>query len=240
MSRSKEGTLPTQDNVKTRAPTEDLWQSFSAKCIEEWQKEVGRMMDRLDNKIDKATTRLSVYRSEVERLVKESPLKANVAVRNAMLKNLNTQDVLLSILELQQRALEEFACQLYNGLLELCTNNLFDVAKLLGCHVSSPAVTFDVMKLIKRTVNQRRAWITEQFELRRAKVVAFVNRLNREFKAMLQMPLRRSATGGIQRGHAENMSQALEEMNRASRANQELDLIAVATMAFGMYRTTTN
>lgn len=185
--------LPSPGNVEEmpertesgRTWTEEQWQVFSAECLDKWEKDVGRMLGRLDNKIRKATKGLATYRREVERLVHESPSKAPAAVRNAALKHLNTQAELLSVLDLQQRAMEEDCSRgLYSALLGRCTSDLPGLAALLRCHVGSSAVTYHAMRLVNRTVMQRRAWITRQFELRRAENrVAVVRRCMRAFTA---------------------------------------------------------
>lgn len=101
-------------------------------------------------------------------LVRTVPPKAHSTLRNAMLKNLNTQSVLLSIIDFRQRALiEDVLTQLYDALLELCTLNLVDVAALLGCPVSSPYVTYRVMQLVNNTVQSRKTWLTKEFDSRK-------------------------------------------------------------------------
>lgn len=146
------------------------------------------MLSQLDRKLRKTVNMLSKYQSEVARyaihcstrcdvgahnthhhsLVRTVPPKAHSTLRNAMLKNLNTQSVLLSIIDFRQRALiEDVLTQLYDALLELCTLNLVDVAALLGCPVSSPYVTYRVMQLVNGTVQSRKTWLTKEFDSRK-------------------------------------------------------------------------
>ena len=145
------------------------------------------MLSHLDRKLRKTVNMLSKYQTEVARyggfdinlithtcmshthsLVRTVPPKAHSTLRNAMLKNLNTQSVLLSIIDFRQRALiEDVLTQLYDALLELCTLNLVDVAALLGCPVSSPYVTYRVMQLVNGTVQSRKTWLTKEFSSRK-------------------------------------------------------------------------
>lgn len=117
-----------------------------------------------------------------------------------MLKNLNTQSVLLSIIDFRQRALfEDVLTQLYDTLLELCTLNLVDVAALLGCPVSSPYVTYRVMQLVNGTVESRKAWLTTEFDGRKNWVIHTITELNATYDVLVPIPLRRSASMCVQR-----------------------------------------
>ncbi len=180
------------------------------------------MLSHLDRKLRKTMSMLSEYQTEVARcvlwpphtliarhhtmhtppprLVRNVPPKAHTTLRNAMLKNLNTQSVLLSIIDFRQRALfEDVLTQLYDTLLELCTCNLVDVAALLGCPVSSPYVTYRVMQLVNGTVESRKTWLMMEFDNRKDWVVHTIAELNATYDVLVPVPLRRSASMCLQR-----------------------------------------